>query len=238
MRARASDSIASENPCQDCALGPRGQCPAAEAFAGQRIARRMTKVIAADVDIFMPGEAADTVAVLAAGWGYRYAPVNGARQILDILIPGDVFDQDTVILPNLPSACGTRTLTAARVCFFDAAAYRDLLQSDRRSRHFLRTHLQRHQAQATSRLIDLARRRASDRIEHFLHALRARLAERGLLQGDVMPFPLHQEHLANALGMTTEHVNRTLMSLREAGALELRPGAIRLPERLGESLAA
>lgn len=35
-----------------------------------------------------------------------------------------------------------------------------------------------------------------------------------------MPFPLRQEDIADALGLTHAHVNRTLKSLREARIIE------------------
>jgi CRP-like cAMP-binding protein len=38
---------------------------------------------------------------------------------------------------------------------------------------------------------------------------------------DTFPFPLTQEHVGDALGLTAVHVNRTLRGLREDGVLSI-----------------
>ena len=48
--------------------------------------------------------------------------------------------------------------------------------------------------------------------------------------------PLTQEHLADALGLTSVHVNRTLRVMREDGVLAANLGAFSIlnPDRLAE----
>jgi CRP/FNR family transcriptional regulator len=45
---------------------------------------------------------------------------------------------------------------------------------------------------------------------------------------DVLPFPLRQEDIADALGLTHAHVNRTLKSLRDAGIITYDQGVMRI----------
>ena len=52
-----------------------------------------------------------------------------------------------------------------------------------------------------------------------------------------MPLPLTQEHIGDALGLTSVHVNRTLRSLREDGIVALNRGTLHVidPDRLAET---
>ncbi len=43
-----------------------------------------------------------------------------------------------------------------------------------------------------------------------------------------MPFPLGQEDIADTLGLTHAHVNRTLMTLRQQRVIEILPGALQI----------
>lgn len=232
--------------CDRCALGVAGICPAAGSFPGLHLSRRSTKQIDSGTEIFPANETPSTVAILQSGWAIQYIRMpDGERQILTFLIPGDIFDQNAVILSQTPSPFAFQSLTDALVCHFAVEDYRQLLQADVRSRRFAKRQLRRYQALLAKHVIDIGRRRALGRLAGFLLELRQRLSERGLMHDDLMPFPLRQEDIADALGLTHAHVNRTLKQLREMGAIQTLPGILRIldPAALaalapGEALAA
>jgi CRP-like cAMP-binding protein len=89
-------------------------------------------------------------------------------------------------------------------------------------------HVQHMLNQAERRLVDIGRRRAVARIARLVLDIHATLRARGLVAGDTFEFPLRQEDLADALGITTAHANRTLLTLRRLGALDIRQGQARL----------
>lgn len=218
--------------CDTCPLGERGECPAGRQFQGVRLERLSTKDVSAGVDIYASNETPVTVAILKAGWAMQYARLHdGDRQILTFLVPGDVFDQDAVILPQTPSLFAFRALTDVTVCEFSIEDYRALLTADVRSRRFAKRQLRRHQQLMAKHIIAIGRRRALARLVGLLLELRQRLSEHGLLQNDTMPFPLRQEDIADALGLTHAHVNRTLKSLREAHVIEYDHGVMRILNR-------
>lgn len=86
------------------------------------------------------------------------------------------------------------------------------------------------------RLIDVGRRSAAPRIASFILRLKRRLVRRGLATESTMPFPLRQSHIADALGLTTVHVNRMLSAFRAEGILTIDQGqlAILRPARFAE----
>lgn len=217
--------------CETCPLSKSGDCPAGEQFQGIHLRRVSSKRVEADTDIYSGHEAPETVAMLQSGWAIQYARLpGGGRQILTFLVPGDIFDQDAVILVHSPSLFAFRTLTDATACHFDIEEYRALLSADVRSRRFAKRQIRRHQELIAKHMISIGRRRALARVAGLILELRQRLAEFGLVKDDVMPFPLRQEDIADALGLTHAHVNRTLKSLREAGVISYDHDAMHISD--------
>ena len=72
-------------------------------------------------------------------------------------------------------------------------------------------------------LTDVGRRTALERVAHFLLELRVRFRSIGLGDARSFPMPLTQELLADALGLSVPHVNRTLRQLRDDDLGRLRP---------------
>lgn len=229
MQTAARISKGTSLSCDRCALGASGDCPAANPFQGLQLQRVSAKQVPAGAEIFPGNETPSTVAIIQSGWAIQYARLlGGERQILTFLIPGDVFDQDAVILPQTPNLFAFKALTEAAVCHFAIEDYRQLFQADVRSRRFAKRQLRRHQALMAKHVIDIGRRRALGRLAGFLLELRQRLTERNLMHDELMPFPLRQEDVADALGLTHAHVNRTLKHLRDSGAIQTLPGILRI----------
>ena len=54
-------------------------------------------------------------------------------------------------------------------------------------------------------------------------------AERlGLVQGGAMAFPINQQHIADALGLSLVHTNKTLRKLEKRGLHEIKDGRLYL----------
>ncbi|MCF7701920.1 helix-turn-helix domain-containing protein [Loktanella sp. M215] len=64
-------------------------------------------------------------------------------------------------------------------------------------------------------LVRLGRRDADKRLAHFLLELWSRLTFVGMADRTGYACPLTQFHLADALGLTSVHINRSLRRLRE-----------------------
>ena len=70
-------------------------------------------------------------------------------------------------------------------------------------------------------VVNVGRRDARTRIAHLLCELAVRLNAAGLADGPEFEFPLTQEQLADATGLTAVHTNRTLQTLRKDGLIKL-----------------
>jgi CRP-like cAMP-binding protein len=58
-----------------------------------------------------------------------------------------------------------------------------------------------------------------------------RAEEVGLVKGNTVPFPFTQQHLADTLGMSLVHTNKTLKRLYAANAIRWKAGAFELLDR-------
>jgi CRP-like cAMP-binding protein len=67
---------------------------------------------------------------------------------------------------------------------------------------------------------------AHAQMAHFFCEIMTRAKAAGLAEGDTCDLALTQEDLADALGMSPVHVNRTLMILRSGGLLDFRSGKL------------
>lgn len=72
---------------------------------------------------------------------------------------------------------------------------------------------------------------AHAQLAHFFCEFITRAEAAGLAERGCCDLPMTQEDLADALGMTPIHINRTLMLLRAGGMIEFQGGRLRVPDR-------
>lgn len=73
-------------------------------------------------------------------------------------------------------------------------------------------------------MVNVGRRSAYQRIAHLLCELVTRMHTAGLAKDYTCDLPITQTELADATGLSTVHVNRTLQELRGKGLIELQNG--------------
>jgi CRP-like cAMP-binding protein len=168
-----------------------------------------------------------TAGVLLSGWACRsaYLP-NGRRQIVDVLLPGDLFGLEAAVLGR--SEHVVMALSEASFQSFDAGRLRERLMSKPQLAFGVIGFLLNEQHRQNQHIVSLGRCRAEERMARFMLGLRARLTDRGMVPNNSFRLPLTQQEIGDHLGLTVVHVNRVLRSLREAGALTLRDRTVRI----------
>jgi CRP-like cAMP-binding protein len=73
-------------------------------------------------------------------------------------------------------------------------------------------------------VLNVGRRDAKARVAHMLCEFAVRCEDAGLGSAESFAWPMTQEHIADATGLTSVHVNRTLKALTLEGALECERG--------------
>jgi CRP-like cAMP-binding protein len=180
-------------------------------------------------DLVRMGEPPRFVHVLLDGWAFRYVDIeDGRRQILGIVLPGDVCDLSSFILKRLDHSIAA--CTAARFARIPADIFlQNLAASPNLDRAFRWAALVE-EAMARAWISNVGQRSAIERLAHLFVELFLRLDAIGLVKGQSCEFPLTQEQLAEAVGMTNVHVNRSLMELRAAGLIVLNSRTLTIPD--------
>ena len=194
-----------------------------------------SRTLPARADIIEEGDDPRAVNVILDGWACRYKQLrDGRRQIASILLPGDPCDPHIFLLDRMDHAIGA--ITPVTLVQIPGAKLRELTARSPALEHaFLR------EALATAAVqrewtVSLGRRTGVERLAHLFCELHARLAAVGLAEPGGCPMPLTQSDLADALGQTSVHINRTLQELRGQGLITLRSRRLTIhdPEGLVE----
>ena len=74
-------------------------------------------------------------------------------------------------------------------------------------------------------IVRLGRQTAYERLVHLVLEFHSRLQAIDMVDGNTFSLPLTQEILADALGLSVVHINRTLQQVRRDRLLDMRGGA-------------
>lgn len=169
-------------------------------------------------DIVHEGEPFDRGFIVDWGWACRYTILSdGRRQILNFLIPGDHVGNAAAVFERADHSIAT--LSPARLSVFPSETLSDLAGRYAGIRAAFDWSTQCELAVARARLVDVGRRAAYQRLAHLILELHHRLQLVALAGDDPFVLPLTQEMLADALGLTIVHINRTVRHLREQGLI-------------------
>lgn len=175
--------------------------------------------------IYRAGHAIEGVPVICEGWAACVGQLfDGRRQVLSILLPGDLFSAATVFVGRLNFSI--EAITPVRYARLDRDSLTASIASDPRIFKAVIEASISEKGRSDQLAIDLGRRTASERLARVLLHLKNKVAARGLLSDNCFDMPLRQQHLADATGLTPVHVNRTLGSFRRNGLIEIADGKL------------
>lgn len=192
--------------------------------------------IAAGTDIFAPGGICNAVYNLVGGWAFRYCLLkDGRRQILDFALPGAVLG----FHPERGSRAtyGVQALTDIEICTIPHANFawlsREVPEMGMRLAHLV----SRDRSLAYDHLTSVGRQSARERVAHLLLELFIRYrADWPGQRSEELHLPLTQEHIGDATGLTSVHVNRVLGELRDEGIIDFHYRRLKVlnPDKLIE----
>jgi CRP-like cAMP-binding protein len=192
--------------------------------------------VTAGADFYRQGEVSQELFTVVAGWGCQYTLLeDGRRQITRIILPGDFVGYQ----PDLaaPADHSAQALTDMNLCVFPRNNILDLFREHPELAVRMTWMLARDEGRSQEWMTSIGRRSARERVSHLLLELYYRIRLRHPEPvGSSIPLPLTQEHIGDALGLTSVHVNRTLRELREENLLVLSNRTLQIldPDGLAE----
>lgn len=155
------------------------------------------------------------------GWGYRYKTLpDGRRQILNYVMPGDLVGLQGSLMGEMQHS--VEALTALTLCVFERNRIGELYRSNPGLAYDITWIASREEQILDENLLSVGRRSALERAAYLLAYLHRRATAVGLLDGNRRVIPITQHHVADTLGLSVVHTNKTLRKLSKAGLIEWR----------------
>ena len=155
---------------------------------------------------------------MITGWAIRCRMFSdGRRQIVGLLLPGDVFGIETLFGDMLDHTVWAASAVTYAVLDDDAAAR--LFDADPSFRRHLLHLLTEEKAASERWMTQLGRCDAEERTASLLMQLHDRLSGVGLATSRCFRLELTQQDLADVLGLHLIHMNRILSRLRARGLI-------------------
>ena len=176
-------------------------------------------------DFIHQGQTYPSAMILVDGWLTSYKVLRGGgRQIIGVHVPGDILGLRSFLMQA--SDHNVEPITTVKIIALNT---RDMMQAFSLSPRLGLAILvagSGDEAIAVEHLVSLGRRDAMERTVHFMLELWTRLRLVGRAKSHSFDCPLAQFHLADALGLSTVHVNRVLREVRSRGLLTFRKGVV------------
>jgi CRP-like cAMP-binding protein len=188
-----------------------------------------TRDLRRDQDLIREGEQPTECHIILDGVLCRYKLLpEGRRQIVGIQVPGDLCDLSGLVMGHMDHSVGT--LTAAKVAVIPHAPLRTIMDEHPAIAAALWQEIASDASIAREWVANVGRRTAYQRVAHLLCEVGSRLQAAGHASDGSFEWPLTQQEVADATGVTTIHVNRMFRQLREDRLIAMQGSTIRVPD--------
>ncbi|HMF22235.1 MAG TPA: Crp/Fnr family transcriptional regulator [Pseudolabrys sp.] len=219
-------------PCERCPL--RGRSCLREFDAEELSFVREFKVdelrVEPGASFLREGSRSDHLFTVLSGWAFRYKMLDdGRRQILNYALPADMVGLQGALMHEMEHS--VEALTPLVLCVFPRAKLWDLYSRFPTLAFDVTWLAAREEQLIDEHLVSLGRRTALERAAYLLLHLFARAEESGLAKDGSIQFPFTQQHLADTLGMSLVHTNKTLKRLYLSRAVRWKDRVFEIIDR-------
>lgn len=206
---------------QSDVFGNRWEAPFGRASSAfERVLRAHGRGFRAGTTLKIEGDDNGAVYVVLSGWlAISKSLANGARQIVDIVVPGGMIDPSSA----QSDICTVQieTLSYARVAIVPRGEWARLGEADASVRQFHATTTAAALSRMSERILRLGKASAEARIAYALIELCLRLSAIGGGSGNTYHLPLTQQRLGEYTGLSSVHVCRTIRRLTRSGLIDM-----------------
>lgn len=189
--------------------------------------RTGTSRVAAGKTILHEQETSGKLFTLYSGWAFRYKSLSdGRRQILNFVLPGDLLGLQQEFSNGFVH--GIEAVTDVHLCVFPRDRLWDLFRTHSELAYDVTWLSARSTGFVDDNLVTTGQRNATERVAMLLMHLYRRLERLGLASEGTIEWPINQQHIADTLGLSLVHTNKTLRRLRQLGLHEIQNGRLRL----------
>lgn len=150
---------------------------------------------------------------LLSGWAFRYKLLpDGRRQIMNYVLPGDLVGLQGSLMDEMDHS--VEALTPVTLCVFERSKLEKLFERHASLAYDV-TWIAAHEERILDEhLLSVGRRTALERTAYLLSFIHQRAHSVGL-SGGRRVIPITQQHVADTLGLSLVHTNKTLRKLAD-----------------------
>lgn len=190
----------------------------------------------AGTTILMEGSNSPQLYTVFSGMGTRYTTLeNGRRQVINFLFPGDFIGLQASLMGEMKHS--VEASTEMVLCAFKRGDLWNLFKAQPNRAYDLTWIAAVEEHFLGETIATLGQRDAAQRISWAFLRIEKRLRAVGLGRSgpndSTVPLPFRQQDLADALGLSLVHTNKTLSRLRELKVAAWADGTLRVLDRKG-----
>ena len=221
-------------PCEKCPLRDK---PVLRDFTPEELAfvsefKSGELQVEAGTTLFMQGTNSAHIYTILSGWAFRYKSLpDGRRQILNYAVPSDLLGLQGSVANEMQHS--VEALTDMMLCVFPREKLWGLYTNHPALAFDITWLAAREEQILDENLTNVGRRTSIERIAYLLLHLFMRADEVGMTKSDTVQFPFTQQHLADTLGMSLVHTNKTLKKLSASKTMRWKDKKFEILDRDG-----
>ncbi|CAM5608265.1 CRP-like cAMP-binding protein [Aquamicrobium terrae] len=212
-------------PCQQC---PLRALPAFRELAKTELAfvntfKKGELAVEKGTAVLVEGSHSAHLYTVLSGWSFRYKLLSdGRRQILNYVMPGDLIGLQGSVMGEMQHS--VEALSAMLLCVFEREQLPELYRKHPGLAYDITWLAAREERMLDENLLSVGRRSALERAAYLIAFIAARAKGVGLDTRRQVRIPITQQHVADTLGLSLVHTNKTLRKLTARGLIVWQEG--------------
>jgi CRP-like cAMP-binding protein len=167
-----------------------------------------------------------------SGWGFRYKLLSdGRRQILNYVVPGDLIGLQGSLMGEMQHSL--EALSPMLLCVFERDQLPELYRDHPGLAYDITWLASREERMLDENLLSVGRRTAIERCAYLIAFIGMRAKSVGLNGDKPVRIPITQQHVADTLGLSLVHTNKTIRKLADRSLIAWRDGGCEIIEMDG-----
>jgi CRP-like cAMP-binding protein len=210
-------------PCEKCPLRP---LQIFRAFEPEELAfvtrfKKGELSVEKGATVLAEGSASKNLFTVLSGWGFRYKLLpDGRRQILNYAISGDMIGLQGSLMGEMQHSI--EALSPMLLCVFERSQLAELYRCHPGLAYDITWIASREEQMLDENLLSVGRRTALERAAYLIAFLSARARSVGLNGKKSIEIPITQQHVADTLGLSLVHTNKTIRKLADRNLVRWR----------------
>ncbi|OBQ66420.1 Crp/Fnr family transcriptional regulator [Mesorhizobium erdmanii] len=212
-------------PCENCPLRP---LPVFREFEKKELAfisnfKKGELAVDKGATVLVEGSHSAHLYTVLSGWAFRYKLLpDGRRQILNYLMPGDLIGLQGSVMGEMQHS--VEALSPMLLCVFERDNLHELYRNHPGLGYDITWIASREERMLDENLLSVGRRSAIERAAYLIAFIASRAKVVGLNGKQSIQIPITQQHVADTLGLSLVHTNKTIRKLIDRKLIVWRDG--------------